>query len=77
MTTGPHDAVGSALALQHPHILPLLDSGDARHPERSEGSAFLYYVMPLATGETLRDRLTRERQLPIDDTLRRAANSPI
>ena len=48
--------------LQHPHILPLLDSGEA------EG--LLYYVMPLATGETLRDRLTRERQLPIDDALR-------
>jgi serine/threonine-protein kinase len=48
--------------LQHPHILPLLDSGDA--------DALLYYVMPLATGETLRDRLTREKQLPIDDALR-------
>jgi serine/threonine-protein kinase len=48
--------------LQHPHILPLLDSGDA--------GGLLYYVMPLATGETLRDRLTRERQLPIDDALR-------
>ncbi len=49
--------------LQHPHILPLLDSGDA-------GGGLLYYVMPLATGETLRDRLTRERQLPIADALR-------
>jgi serine/threonine-protein kinase len=48
--------------LQHPHILPLLDSGDA--------DGLLYYVMPVATGETLRDRLTRERQLPIDDALR-------
>jgi serine/threonine-protein kinase len=48
--------------LQHPHILPLLDSGDA--------GGLVYYVMPLATGETLRDRLTRERQLPIDDALR-------
>src|SRR5665213_2434571 len=47
--------------LQHPHILPLLDSGDA--------AGLLYYVMPLATGETLRDRLTRERQLPIDDAV--------
>ncbi len=48
--------------LQHPHILPLLDSGDA--------GGLLYYVMPLATGETLRARLTRERQLPIDDAVR-------
>src|ERR687891_2899612 len=48
--------------LQHPHILPLLDSGEA--------SGLLYYVMPYVTGETLRDRLTRERQLPIDDALR-------
>jgi serine/threonine-protein kinase len=65
--------------LQHPHILPLLDSGAARlnHPERSgpegsevEGSPeFLYYVMPLVTGETLRARLERERQLPIDDAV--------
>src|SRR5438132_11128797 len=50
--------------LQHPHILPLLDSGAVSlgHPERGDGSAFLYYVMPLATGETLRARLDRERQ---------------
>ena len=39
--------------LQHPHILPLLDSGDA--------DGLLYYVMPLVTGETLRARLDRER----------------
>src|SRR3569832_1521837 len=48
--------------LQHPHILPVLDSGAA------EG--MLYYVMPLATGETLRARLSRERQLPLEDALR-------
>jgi len=48
--------------LQHPHILPLLDSGNA--------DGLLYYVMPLVTGETLRARLTRERQLPIDDAIR-------
>ncbi|HKP16485.1 MAG TPA: protein kinase, partial [Gemmatimonadaceae bacterium] len=48
--------------LQHPHILPLLDSGEA--------DGLLYYVMPYVTGETLRDRLDRERQLPIDDALR-------
>ncbi len=48
--------------LQHPHILPLLDSGAA--------DGLLYYVMPYVTGETLRARLERERQLPIDDALR-------
>ncbi|MBA2291753.1 MAG: serine/threonine-protein kinase [Gemmatimonadales bacterium] len=48
--------------LQHPHILPLLDSGEA--------DGLLYYVMPLVTGETLRARLERERQLPIDDAVR-------
>ena len=47
--------------LQHPHILPLLDSGEA--------DGLLYYVMPLVTGETLRHRLERERQLPIDDAI--------
>ncbi len=48
--------------LQHPHILPLLDSGDA--------GGLLYYVMPVVTGETLRERLTRERQLPIPEAVR-------
>ena len=47
--------------LQHPHVLPLLDSGEA--------DGLLYYVMPLVTGETLRHRLERERQLPIDDAI--------
>jgi serine/threonine-protein kinase len=48
--------------LQHPHILPLLDSGEA--------DGLLYYVMPLVTGETLRARLEREKQLPIADAVR-------
>jgi serine/threonine protein kinase len=48
--------------LQHPHILPLLDSGDA--------GGLLFYVMPLVTGESLRQRLDRERQLPVDDAIR-------
>src|SRR6478752_6762597 len=48
--------------LHHPHILPLLDSGDA--------DGLLYYVMPFVSGETLRARLERERQLPIDDAVR-------
>jgi serine/threonine-protein kinase len=47
--------------LRHPHILPLFDSGEAH--------GFLFYAMPLVEGESLRDRLTREKQLPIDDAL--------
>ena len=49
-------------ALQHPHILPLFDSGQV------EGQ--LFYVMPFVGGESLRSRLDRERQLPMDDALR-------
>ncbi len=48
--------------LQHPHILPLFDSGEA--------GGLLYYVMPYVEGETLRTRLERERQLSIPDAIR-------
>jgi serine/threonine-protein kinase len=48
--------------LQHPHILPLHDSGAA--------GSFLYYVMPYVEGESLRDRLDREKQLPVDEAVR-------
>jgi len=48
--------------LQHPHILPLFDSGEA--------DSFLYYVMPFIDGETLRDKLDRETQLGIDEAVR-------
>ena len=44
--------------LQHPHILPLFDSGEA--------DSFLFYVMPYVEGETLQDRIKREKQLPLD-----------
>jgi serine/threonine-protein kinase len=47
--------------LTHPHILPLYDSGEA--------GGFLYYVMPYIEGESLRDRLDREKQLPVEDAL--------
>ncbi|MBY0491865.1 MAG: serine/threonine protein kinase [Gemmatimonadaceae bacterium] len=47
--------------LQHPHILPLFDSGEA--------NGQLFYVMPFVEGETLRARLTREQQLPIPDVI--------
>jgi serine/threonine-protein kinase len=52
--------------LQHPHILPLFDSGEA--------DSFLFYVMPYVEGETLRDRLDREKQFPIDDAVRIATS---
>ncbi len=48
--------------LQHPHILPLFDSGEA--------DGYLFYVMPFVEGETLRDRLTREKQLAVPDAIR-------
>src|SRR5687767_9616424 len=48
--------------LQHPHILPLLDSGEA--------NGLLYYVMPYISGESLRARLERETQLAVDDAVR-------
>ena len=48
--------------LQHPHILPLYDSGAADH--------LLFYVMPFIEGESLRQRIGREKQLPIDDAVR-------
>src|SRR5512141_3193025 len=48
--------------LQHPHILPLFDSGEA--------DSFLYYVMPFVEGESLRSRLNREKQLPMADAIR-------
>ena len=54
--------IKTTASLQHPHILPLFDSGTA------EG--FLYYVMPYIEGETLRDKLNRETQLGIDEAVR-------
>src|SRR5689334_21585096 len=48
--------------LHHPNILPLFDSGNAEHVP--------FFVMPLVHGETLRERLNREKQLPLDESLR-------
>jgi serine/threonine-protein kinase len=48
--------------LQHPHILPLHDSGEV--------DGLVYYVMPYVEGESLRDRLDREKQLPVEDAVR-------
>ena len=54
--------IDTAASLTHPHILPLYDSGEA--------GGFLYFVMPYVEGESLRDKLDRERQLPLEDALR-------
>ena len=51
-----------AARLSHPHILPLFDSGEA--------SGWLYYVMPYVEGESLRQRLEREKRLPLPEALR-------
>src|SRR6476469_718864 len=54
--------ITTTAALQHPHILPLFDSGTA--------DGFLYYVMPYVQGETLRARLNRETQLGVEEAVR-------
>jgi serine/threonine-protein kinase len=74
-----------ASALQHPNVLPLFDSGrvesrvesressdDPSAPSTRDSrlSTFFYYVMPYVEGESLRDRLKRERQLPLADAIR-------
>jgi serine/threonine-protein kinase len=58
--------IKTTAALQHPHILPLFDSGTA--------DGFLYYVMPFIDGETLRAKLDRETQLGVDEAVRIATN---
>ena len=57
-----HAEIRITARLQHPHILPLLDSGEA--------GGLLYYVMPFLVGGTLRSRLEREQQLPVPDAVR-------
>jgi serine/threonine-protein kinase len=54
--------ITTTAALQHPHILPLFDSGTA--------DGFLFYVMPYIQGETLREKLNRESQLGVDEAVR-------
>ena len=54
--------INTTAALQHPHILPLFDSGEA--------DGFLYYVMPFIDGETLRTKLDRETQLGVDESVK-------
>ena len=55
--------------LQHPHILPLHDSGEV--------DGFLFYAMPYVEGESLRQRLDREHQLPVDEAIRSASVKPM
>src|SRR5512147_643718 len=54
--------IKTTAALQHPHILPLFDSGEA--------NGFLYYVMPYIEGETIREKLNRETQFGVDEAVR-------
>jgi serine/threonine-protein kinase len=54
--------IKTTAGLQHPHILPLHDSGEA--------DSFLFYVMPFVQGESLRARLDREKQLPVEEAVR-------
>lgn len=56
--------IETTAGLHHPHILPLFDSGEA--------DGLLYYVMPFVEGESLRQRLSRERQLPVEEAVRLA-----
>src|SRR3569832_1238799 len=56
--------IKTTAALQHPHILPLFDSGTA--------DGFLFYVMPYIQGETLREKLNRETQLGVPEAVRLA-----
>mgnify|MGYP003342177103 CR=1 FL=1 len=53
--------IETAARLNHPHILPLYDSGEVEE--------VVYYVMPYVEGESLRERLERDRQLPIEEAL--------
>jgi formylglycine-generating enzyme required for sulfatase activity/tRNA A-37 threonylcarbamoyl transferase component Bud32/predicted esterase len=60
--------IAIASRLQHPHVLTLIDSGEAT--DAASGDRILYYVMPYVQGESLRDRLTRTGALPTDECIR-------
>ena len=59
-----------AAKLQHPHILTVLDSGET-------STGLLWFTMPFVEGESLRDRLNRERQIPVPDALRLAREAAL
>ena len=66
-----------AARLTHPNILPLYESGEAAtgrpdldRREAKEESSFLYFVMPVMQGQTLRELLREQRQLPVDQVMR-------
>jgi len=62
-----------AARLQHPHIVSVHDSGTTEGwaaEQQGRGAVHLWFTMPYIEGESLRDRLRRERQLPIDEAVR-------
>jgi TolB-like protein/Flp pilus assembly protein TadD len=61
----------AAALVEHPHVLPLLDSGEV---DLGDGGPAIYYTLPWVAGESLRERLDREGQLPIAESLRIAAD---
>jgi len=61
-----------AARLQHPHILTVLDSGVSDAGTATEGARYYWFTMPYVEGESLRDRLERETQLPVEEALRLA-----
>ncbi len=61
--------IGTAARLQHPLILPVFDSGAAPSQDGREAEC-LWYAMPFIAGESLRDRMTRERQIAVEDAVR-------
>jgi serine/threonine protein kinase/Tol biopolymer transport system component len=62
--------ITTTASLQHPHILPLYDSGRTGGEADGRSDEFLFYVMPYIQGETLRNKLDRETQLGIDEAVR-------
>src|SRR6188508_2233310 len=73
--------IRTAARLQHPHVLTVLDSGAVGEAQGRDGAGAqggaerLWFAMPYVQGESLRDRLRRERQLPVEDALRIASEA--
>jgi eukaryotic-like serine/threonine-protein kinase len=65
--------IQTTAGLQHPNLLPLFDSGEVKTGNGHGDASLLFYVMPFVEGETLRARLEREKQLPVDEALRIAS----